>query len=158
MARIRNSDWILPLLALLMLVIGIAGSCHGQELPKYLVAGHAGADMGSCQAISLRIQEEIAALPHPGVDWTVYVLCTSLDWENVQKKLHTSNRGAVTLRENKLVFLNADMFRAGFDMKGSSPEFAVAHELGHVMLDTDRESKADSWATEQLFNLKKKGN
>jgi hypothetical protein len=144
----RSNDhymWIL----LVLLGLALAVPSHAAIHP---VDGKtSGAIDTGCVAQARQAALVINALPHPA-DWQYYVYCNQNVWENALRSAdnHGTDWAFTSLRDHK-TYINGTMFQRRADLPlGITPEFILAHELGHIALSDDSEDVANTWARQQL--------
>jgi hypothetical protein len=108
-----------------------------------------------CMKLTQQVQAVINSLPHPAA-WDYVVYCNDVKWNDALRSADDVGKTdwAFTDRKGHKTYIRATMFRRELPL-GLSPEFIIAHELGHILLGTDDEQAANAWAREQLALLKK---
>ena len=81
--------------------------------------------------------------------WTFVVVCTDGEWDSLTRKIErlklTDTAG--TLPDKHVTILRGQIFAHQI---GHGYRFTLLHELGHVLLNTLDEGKADGYAREHM--------
>jgi hypothetical protein len=90
-------------------------------------------------------------------DWK-WVVYPADKWSDVQKALKVKTPFAVTNMATKTTYINSDLFPevndSDYVRRYRSLQFAVAHELGHIVCDVFPEEEADDAAFKIMANKK----
>ena len=102
-----------------------------------------------CQALQ-PLLADLNTMQFPS-DWTVYVACDALTWQNilVRSDLVSKTSAAFTDRARKFTIINGMMYTATFTFQRytqKTPQRVLMHELGHIICDSPSEDVADRYA------------
>jgi hypothetical protein len=92
---------------------------------------------------------------HGPADWTWIIACDEAAWHRVE--LHTGQANisgkivGTTDLENHVTYIRGDAVLHPFSYQlEAQPQHTIAHELGHITLNTHDEAKAENRALERL--------
>ena len=110
----------------------------------------------ACLAQARELATIIDALPHPA-HWDYYVLCNQNLWADALRRAdnHDTDWAFTSLKDHK-TFMNGTMFQRRSEMPdGITPEFIIAHELGHIETGSGSEDTANCWARQHPVRSRK---
>lgn len=91
----------------------------------------------------------IKQFPHPD-NWTWVVVCDEMAWQRWEQHISWNEGGspllALTDRASKVTYLRGDAILHPAMPAAARPEHVIAHELGHIMLNSSDESAVDKLA------------
>ena len=133
-------------IAIAVLMLGLTVVSEGQTIYQ---AGPKG-----CLAFARQVQEQVQVThaSYPS-DWRIIVACTDGEWDSILT--HFGFNGvsnyAFTWRDaHKLTVIRGTEFSRLTD---AQQRFVVLHELGHIVLQTSNEDKADDYARQHMKTI-----
>ena len=107
-----------------------------------------GASPAACSYAVTPLLAELKTMDYPD-GWTFVVVCTDGEWDSLTRKIErlklTDTAG--TLPDKHVTILRGQIFAHQI---GHGYRFTLLHELGHVLLNTLDEGKADGYAHEHM--------
>jgi hypothetical protein len=101
-----------------------------------------------CPALA-PLLEDLKTVQFPS-NWTVYVACSNVAWQNVMQRedVDGMTNAGITDRVHKLTIINGAMYSATFSFDRQvqrTPERILKHELGHIICGSRKEDVADGF-------------
>jgi hypothetical protein len=127
----------------LCMLIATAQPAHAKYIIQTL-----GATPAQCANQTEPLIEALKTIPYPE-DWTFVVVCTDAEWDHLSRIIEPL-RGtdtAGTVLPKHVTILRGAIFTRQIER---GPLHTLWHELGHVVLNTMSESKADGYAFDHL--------
>lgn len=104
-----------------------------------------------CSKQVSEIKKLFVSVPHPG-EWTIVVACTDQVWDQLRQRasMFDTDWGFTEVTEKK-TFFRGTAFTSRHDLlREFTPDFAVAHEIAHILLNGGTEDQANHKARELL--------
>lgn len=139
-----HAPWYKTSTVLLVLFLAVA-MAHGSTIFQ---AG----DKHGCPVLAGEVQKQIEATQaeYPA-DWRIVIACTDAQWDDILRHFDwvgVSNY-AITWRDaHRVTVIRGQAFHGLTD---AQQKHVVLHELGHIVLQTADEDKADGYARQRGF-------
>lgn len=119
-------------------------ACHAQGYHIETL----GATPAACANEIAPLQAELETMNYPN-GWTFILVCTDNAWDNLtrQAEILKLTETAATVAQRRATIIRGSIFVRQI---GRGYRFTLLHELGHILLDTPDEGRADRYAFEHL--------
>jgi hypothetical protein len=139
----------------IVLCLALTASPANAKIQLYSTFSTNGVPAQECIAASAIVRPLIAQFGSPA-DWTWIIVCDEPAWHRVEQHIGQQDSvGGLTLGttdlENRVTYIRGYyVLHPRDDRAEAQPDHTIAHELGHITLNTHNEDKAERKAGELL--------
>jgi hypothetical protein len=145
---------LICLVLLLILTVALTGNARAQGIQFYSLVSKGGQVPAECMDAAKIIQPMLSEFGAPK-QWTWIVVCDEASWRQVEVKTGQTNVDGTIFGLSNLdghvTFIRGWAILHPFNPRPEyQPRHTIAHELGHILLHTPDEDKAEKKARELL--------